>query len=174
MNNPSMLQIERADGRFIYRTAGVAVDRDRVLIHRSEDDDFWALPGGRVEMGEIASEALAREMHEELGIQVEVGRLLWIVENFFTYAGYACHELALYFWMTLPPDAPLRRAAGPFYGDEFGLPLIFRWLPFDQLPATELYPIFLKRRLLAIPDHPQHVIVRPHPQAGAPPEVILP
>ncbi len=174
MDNASMLQIERTDRRFIYRTAGVAVDRDRVLIHRSEDDDFWALPGGRVEMGEIASEALAREMQEELGVQVEVGRLLWIVENFFTHEGYACHELALYFWMTLPLEAPVRRAAGPFYGDEFGLPLIFRWLPLDQLPATELYPIFLKKHLRAIPDHPQHVIVRPHPQAGALPEVILP
>ncbi|MFP4394846.1 MAG: NUDIX hydrolase, partial [Anaerolineales bacterium] len=109
MDNAPILQIERTDRRFIYRTAGVAMDRDRVLIHRSQDDDFWALPGGRVEMGEVASEALAREMQEELGIQVEVGRLLWITENFFTYAGYACHELALYFLMTLPPDAPLRR-----------------------------------------------------------------
>ncbi len=160
MDNSSMLQIEHEDHLFGYRTVGVAVDRDRVLIHRAEMDDFWALPGGRVEMGEIASEALAREMQEELGVQIEVRRLLWIVENFFTYAGYACHELALYFLMALPPDAPLRRAAGPFYGDEFGRPLIFRWLPFDQLPATELYPIFLKEHLLAIPDHPQHIVVR--------------
>lgn len=174
MDNSSMLQIERTDRRFIYRTAGVALDHDRVLIHRAEVDDFWALPGGRVEMGEIASEALIREMHEELGVQIEVRRLLWIVENFFTYEGYTCHQIGLYFLMALPPDAPLRRAAGPIPGDEFGLPLIFRWLPLDQLPATELYPIFLKKHLRAIPDHPQHVVVRPHPQAGAPPEVILP
>ncbi len=160
MDNFPMLQIERTDRRFIYRTVGVAVDRDRVLIHRSLEDDFWALPGGRVEMGEAANTALAREMEEELGVHVEVRRLLWIVENFFTYESHACHELGLYFLMALPPDAPLRRAAGPVPGDECGLPLIFRWLPFDQLPATKLYPVFLKRRLLAIPDHPQHVVVR--------------
>jgi 8-oxo-dGTP diphosphatase len=36
----------------------------------------WSLPGGRVEAGETAQEALIREMAEETGLTVEVGELV--------------------------------------------------------------------------------------------------
>jgi len=36
----------------------------------------WSLPGGRVEPGETAREALVREMAEETGLVVEVGDLV--------------------------------------------------------------------------------------------------
>jgi len=36
----------------------------------------WSLPGGRVERGETAREALVREMAEETGLVVEVGELI--------------------------------------------------------------------------------------------------
>jgi 8-oxo-dGTP pyrophosphatase MutT (NUDIX family) len=44
---------------------------------------FWALPGGRAEMGEVAEHTIRREMREEMSTDVVVIRLLWLVENFF-------------------------------------------------------------------------------------------
>ncbi|MEU4238398.1 NUDIX hydrolase [Actinoplanes sp. NPDC026619] len=51
-------------------------DGDRVLLcHRSPRrlvyPDVWDLPGGHVEPGELPGAALARELREELGIDIE-------------------------------------------------------------------------------------------------------
>ncbi|MGY0505484.1 Nudix family hydrolase [Luteimonas sp. e5] len=61
--------------------AGVIRDpHGRVLLtQRTRGRDLaglWEFPGGKVEPGEPAATALARELHEELGLRVEVGELL--------------------------------------------------------------------------------------------------
>ena len=58
--------------------AGVITDaRGRILLaRRTEGRDLaglWEFPGGKCEPGETPEAALVRELHEELGIDVEVG-----------------------------------------------------------------------------------------------------
>jgi 8-oxo-dGTP diphosphatase len=55
--------------------AGVMIKDARILLcHRSPDrrwyPDVWDLPGGHVELTETPSEALKRELLEELGVSV--------------------------------------------------------------------------------------------------------
>ena len=64
-------------------TVVAAVIRDaegRVLMTQRPADrhmgGLWEFPGGKIDDGEAPSEALARELDEELGIEVEVGRPL--------------------------------------------------------------------------------------------------
>ncbi len=45
-----MITFEIGGTQFNYRTVGIVMDGERALLHRAEVDDFWSLPGGRVEM----------------------------------------------------------------------------------------------------------------------------
>lgn len=51
-------------------------DGDRVLLCRLTYKKAWDLPGGVVDPRESPADCVAREVHEELGIEVTVGRLL--------------------------------------------------------------------------------------------------
>jgi 8-oxo-dGTP diphosphatase len=64
---------------------GIVLDADRrlllVLRGRAPSAGTWSVPGGRVEAGESDVEATAREVLEETGVPVEVGRLVGAVER---------------------------------------------------------------------------------------------
>ena len=145
--------------RFNYRVAGVAIHNGRVLLDRNSRNHYWVLPGGHPEMMEPMADALRREVKEEIGADVEVVRLLWIVENFFQRKKNI-HELSFYFLMRLPPSSPLLRGEGPFYGMEHDHQLIFQWHPINEALLLELplMPPFLAEALTNIPDAPQHIV----------------
>jgi 8-oxo-dGTP pyrophosphatase MutT (NUDIX family) len=155
-----MISLEQGNVRFKYRVVGVAVREHSVLLHRAAGDDFWALPGGRAEFGETAAQTLKREMREELETEVEVVRTLWLVENFFTYAGRDYHELSVYFLMHLPPDSRYLVQPGPFQCQDAGTPLTFQWFSRqpDVLAGLPLLPSFLQTALQTLPDTLQHVV----------------
>lgn len=154
-----MLTFTRGEQRFNYRVAGVAIEEGRILIHQGEGDPFWSLPGGRCEFFESAAETLRREMVEETGSAVAVERLLWLVENFFAYAGYRYHELSLYFLMHFPEGA-MPRHQEHFESRDGDVRLLFRWLPLAELGTLDLRPTFLTTRLLDLPLTPEAIVHR--------------
>ncbi len=67
----------RATDSVVYVAAAAIVDeRGRVLISRRPDHvhqgGLWEFPGGKVEAGESVRDALARELHEELGMTLSM------------------------------------------------------------------------------------------------------
>lgn len=138
------------------RAVGVVTDGCRVLLHRRLVDPFWALPGGRVEPGEFSAEALARELHEELGVQATVSRLLWVVENHFTHNGAHLHEVGLYFEATLGTPGALRSGVGAIPTKEPHLE--FAWFEHSQLARLSVRPTIIAERLALPPYRFEYIV----------------
>jgi ADP-ribose pyrophosphatase YjhB (NUDIX family) len=52
-------------------SAIVVDDQGRLLLHRRRDNDKWALPGGKMELGESVAGCAIREVKEETGLEAE-------------------------------------------------------------------------------------------------------
>jgi len=52
-----------------------------ILLMRRSDNGLWGLPGGYVEVGESVAAATRREVEEETGFQIEVGRLVGVYSD---------------------------------------------------------------------------------------------
>ncbi len=154
-----MICFDSGKNRFNYRIVGVAIHENRVLLHQAEGETFWTFPGGRGEFGEPAATTLQREMREEIGVEVDVVRLLWLVENFFAYEEKDYHEIALYFLMRLPFGCDYLNQP-VFQGSEGAIELTFQWFPqqAEFLSSLPLLPDFLPRALQQLPESVQHIV----------------
>lgn len=67
-------------GRMMVGSSAVIFDpsRQKILLTRRTDNGRWCLPGGQMETGESIAEACAREVWEETGLRVRVGRLIGV------------------------------------------------------------------------------------------------
>lgn len=65
-------------GAVIWNAAG-----EIVLIRRGQPPRMgeWSIPGGKLEWGESVKEALAREVREETGLEIEIVALVDVVDS---------------------------------------------------------------------------------------------
>ena len=133
----------------VHVAVGVVTDAaGRVLISRRAADrhqgGLWEFPGGKVESGESVTEALRRELNEELGIRVLRTRPLIRVSH-----DYGDKRVLL-------DVHQVDEAAGEAHGRE-GQPV--RWVPAEELPR---YPFpAANRPILAAVVLPRRCLVTP-------------
>ena len=147
-------------GRFNYHVAGVLIHENRLLVMTDERSPYYYLPGGRVSMNEESTMAIKREIKEELDVEVEATQLLWIVENFFVeqQSQEQFHEIGMYYLLQLTEEDILKRGQ-EFIMNEGGYKkLSFLWRPLEKIKHLNIYPLFLKERIMNLPQVPEHLV----------------
>jgi ADP-ribose pyrophosphatase YjhB (NUDIX family) len=78
---------------------GIFKKDDNILVFRGHDfhtnEDFYRPLGGGIEFGETGSDALKREIREEMGAEILNIRYLATIENIFTLNNQTGHEIVL-------------------------------------------------------------------------------
>jgi ADP-ribose pyrophosphatase YjhB (NUDIX family) len=117
---------------------------DALLMSAVRDDHGtlkgWRSPGGGIELGERATEALRRELMEELGQAIAEPRLLAVMENIYQHHGVLGHEVAFVFEAAFADPAAYRREAFEYV--DGGMPCEAVWIDVARLRArpTPLFP----------------------------------
>lgn len=132
--------------------AGVITDaRDRILLARRTDGrdlaGLWEFPGGKREPGESIEAALARELHEELGISVEVGAALIRVPQRYPHKRLCLDVRRIDAWRGTPRGHEGQALA---------------WVPAHKLASYPMPPA--DRPVVAALRQPDRYLVTPPPQ----------
>lgn len=106
---------------------------------KDKDEEWYIMPGGGQESEELLTDAVCREVAEELGIEVTAKELVFVIEG---VHGEAFHRVDFVFlceYVKELPDAVLHKDTNQTGYD---------WLDIQTLNHSKLYPSKLRRQIM--------------------------
>lgn len=141
-------------GGFINIRAGAIIMKGgRFLMVGNGNNDYLYSVGGRLKFGETAEEAVVREVFEETGAKMEIDRLGFVNELYFTgdsayNLGKTVYEISYYFYMKTPDGfEPVCESFAEGDAKEYLV-----WVSPDD--PVKIYPEFFKTEL----KHPERTV----------------
>ena len=128
------------------RAAGVMIHNGKVLVHKNVNSDYYALIGGRVEIGESSEDTIKREIKEELGKDIKITEYISTIENFFEIKGSKYHEIMFVYGIEFinEEDKKIDYVMKNIEGKDY---LQYEWIELDRIEEYTLLPKVLKEVL---------------------------
>lgn len=141
------IDINNEFGKFKLRVSAILIKNGKILVHEGKKFKGFCFPGGHVELGETTSEAIKREMQEELNIEVNIADIFCINENIYTNnLNTVCQEINYYYKVELLFDV---LSDEPFEIIELDKGIEkkhkFHWIPITELVESNLQPIDISK-----------------------------
>ena len=150
------IELQENEIKFKYRVSGILIKDKEVLCVKINNNNFFCLPGGHVEVYENSQDAIVREFKEETDINVYVKKLLYVTENFFESNKYKCHELGFYYLLDTNEDLNNIKLEKI---EQDNTCLKFEWI--DISKSNIFKPEFLKHEKLDdLEANVQHIIIK--------------
>ena len=144
------VKIDNEEGKFKFRVCGILKVNDKYLTVKIQGNDFYCLPGGHVELGEDTDSAILREMKEELGYEVNIVKLVSIIQNFFKAKdNRRFHELGYYYIVEPKNINDVNLNDYVITENDKGklVRLEFKWFTLEELKNARFLPEILKGQL---------------------------
>ena len=132
------------------RSIALAVIRrerdDAILVYEGYDPrrdmTFYRPLGGTIEFGEPSEQTVRRELHEEVGLELQDVQYLATIENIFTHQGQMGHEIVMLYSARLAESTVQAYDREVIQGVEAnGQPLTVRWIPLSHF-GSDGPPLF--------------------------------
>lgn len=135
---------------FGVRVSALMLKEDKLYLAKSPKDEYYLL-GGAILVNELTETAIQREIYEEVGIQIEVGQLAFVVENHFSLENTEYHQIEFHYVVT-PLSSPNSKM------EEGGQIRRCEWVSLNELDNINLNPAFLKKALINWDGQLKHIV----------------
>lgn len=143
---PGDLAIKIDGYKLNIRAAGVIIHNEKILLHKGETANHYALLGGHVRIGENSQDTVKREMQEELGKEIEITGYISTIENFFEMKGSKYHEIMFVHKIefTNEDDKKIEYTMKNIEGKDY---LQYEWIEINKIDEYPLMPRAVKEVL---------------------------
>ena len=133
--------IDNNYGTFKLRVAGIIISNNKILLAKAKKFNGFVFPGGHVEIGELSSDAIKREIKEELKLEFNVDGLFCVHENLYKLKdNRLANEVCYYYKISLCSDSNYK----DFVIEENDKGVMkkheYSWIDLDELTDKNINP----------------------------------